>query len=98
MEANPTRNTLHEMAASSGSEEEISILQVLFNAYAENDSTKYEDVNRNFQNLYALLDGISNETQDAVTDAVCNLCLACEYAGFVGGMQATIRLVRELNL
>lgn len=98
MEENPTRNTLQETATSNNFKKESSILQVLFNAYSEGDNAEHEDVNRNFQNLYDLLDDISTETQDAVIDVVCNLCVACEYAGFVGGMQTAIRLVEELNI
>ena len=98
MDAIPKRNILPDGAADRGPEDEASVLEVLFEAYVEHDGTEHAGVKRCFRNLYALFDSIPNGKLEAVTDAVCDLCQTCEYAGFVGGMQTAFRLARELSI
>ena len=98
MADNPVKNVTPDEAADRGPEEDSSALEVLFEAYVEHDGAEHADVKRCFRNLYALFDSIPNDKLEAVTDAVCDLCQTCEYAGFVGGMQTAFRLARKLSI
>lgn len=98
MAENPAKNVTPDGAADRAPEEETSVLEVLFEAYVEHDGAEHADVKRCFRNLYALFDSIPNDKLEAVTDAVCDLCQTCEYAGFVGGMQTAIRIACELSI
>lgn len=98
MAEKPEKNVTPDGAADRGPEGDASVLEVLFEAYVEHNGAEHADVKRCFRNLYALFDSIPNDKLETVTDAVCDLCQTCEYAGFVGGMQTAIRLARELSI
>ena len=98
MAENHAKNVTPDGAADRGPGEETPVLEVLFEAYVEHDGADHADVKRCFNNLYALFDSIPNDKLEAVTDAVCDLCQTCEYAGFVGGMQTAFRLACELSI
>lgn len=98
MAENPAKNVTQNRAADRGLSDENSILEVLFDAHIAKENAEHDTVKQCFQNLFALLDNVSEDGMEAVTDAVCELCKNCEYAGFVGGMKTAIRLGYELNI
>ena len=90
--------TKTEGAATCGPKRNDSVLKVLFDAYLETNSEELEDALRCYSNLRTLLDGISHEKMEDLTDAMNILCDACEYAGFIGGIHTGMRLASELNI
>lgn len=98
MAENPAKKVTQDGAADRGPEDENSVLEVLFDAHMAKENTEHDAVKQCFRNLFALLDNVSEDQMEAVTDAVCELCKNCEYAGFVGGMKTAIRLTYELNI
>ena len=85
-------------AADCGPKVENSVVEVLFDVHMQKENAEHDNVKQCFRNLFGLLDNMSYDDLEAVTDAVCNLCETCEYAGFVGGMKSGIQLARELNI
>lgn len=98
MAENPVKNVTRDGAANRGPEDENSVLEVLFDAHMAKENAEHDTVKQCFRSLFALLDNLSEDELEAVTDAVCELCKNCEYAGFVGGMKTVIRLAYELNI
>ncbi len=98
MEQCTRTSVITEGAASSGPGNKNSVFEVLFDAHMEKENAEHGSVKQCFRNLFALLDSVSEDELEAVTDAVCELCEYCEYAGFVGGMKTAIRLAYELNI
>lgn len=98
MAENPVKNVTQNGAADCGPNDENSVLEILFDAHMAKENAEHDTVKHCFRNLFALLDSVSEEEMEAVTDAVCELCKNCEYAGFVGGMKTAIRLAYELNI
>ena len=98
MNNQPSATTKTEGAANCGPERNDSVQKVLFDAYLETNSTERENLLRCFMNLYDLLDSISHEKMEDLTDAMNILCDACEYAGFIGGIHTGMRLASELNI
>lgn len=98
MAENPVKNVTQNGAADRGPGDENSVLEVLFDAHMAKENAEQDTVKQCFQNFFALLDSVSEDELETVTDAVCELCKNCEYAGFVGGMKTAIRLAYELNI
>lgn len=98
MAENPVKNVTQSGAADRGLWDENSVLEVLFDAHMAKTNAEQDIVKQCFRNLFALFDGVSEDKLEAVTDAVCELCKNCEYAGFVGGMKTAIQLACELSI
>lgn len=86
----PVKNVTPDGAADRGLGDENSVLEILFDAHMAKENAEHDTVKQCFRNLFALLDSVSEDELEAVTDAVCELCKNCEYAGFVGGMKTAI--------
>lgn len=98
MAENPVKNVTQNGAADRGPNDENSVLEILFDAHMSKENAEHNTVKQCFRNLFALLDEVSEAELETITDAVCELCKNCEYAGFVGGMKTAIRLAYELNI
>ena len=98
MEKDVITTTIPEGTTDCGPKEKSPIFKALFDAYVEMDRAEHVDAKHSFRNLYALLDNIPYDKPKTVTDAVCDLCQTCEYAGFVSGMQTAIRPASELRI
>lgn len=75
-----------------------SILEMLYDIYAECNSFDNEVIREEFHKLYRMLNGIPLKEKDKITDPVCALCRDHEMAGFIYGVQVGIRLVRKVKL
>lgn len=98
MAENPAKDVTPNGAADRGPGDENSVLEILFDAHMAKENAEHDTVKQCFRNLFALLDGVSEDKLEAVTDAVCELRKNCEYEGFVGGIKTAIRLAYELNI
>jgi len=68
-----------------------SLLEMLYDVYAESNSFDNEAIRKDFHKLYRLLNGIPLKEMDKIADPVCALCRDHEMAGFIHGVQAGIR-------
>lgn len=98
MAENPVKKVTPDGVADCGPMDENSVLEILFDAHMVKENAEHDTVKQCFRNLFTLLDSVSEDEMEAVTDAVCELCKNCENAGFVGGMKTAIRLAYELNI
>jgi len=75
-----------------------SILEMLYDIYAESNSFDNEIIWADFHKLYRLLNGIPLKEMDKITDPVSVLCRDHEMVGFIHGVQVGIRLAQEAKI
>ncbi len=75
-----------------------SILEMLYDIYAECNSFDNEIIREDFHKLYRLLNGMPLKEIDKITDPVSVLCRDHEMAGFIHGVQVGIRLAQEAKM
>ncbi len=75
-----------------------SILEMLYDIYAESNSFDNEIIREDFHKLYWLLNGMPLKEMDKITDPVSVLCRDHEMAGFIHGVQVGIRLAQETKI
>ena len=74
-----------------------SILEVLFDAYNESSGFDNAAIKADFEALYRLMNGKPLKEIDEIIYAVCTLCRDHERAGFIHGVQISVRLLQELE-
>ena len=74
-----------------------SILEVLFDAYAESSGFDNATIKADFEELYRLMNGKSLKEIDEIIYTVCTLCRDHEKAGFIEGVKVGTSLTKELN-
>lgn len=75
-----------------------SLLELLFNAYTECNGFDNEVIRRDFNELYAAINGKTLREMDQIIYPVCTLCRDHEKTGFEEGVKVGIRLAQEINL
>lgn len=75
-----------------------SILEMLYDIYAESNCFDNEVIREDFHRLYRLLNGMPLKEMDKITDLVRVLCRDHEMAGFIHGVQVGIRLAQETKI
>ena len=79
------------------SDEEETLLEMLFDAYTECNGFDNDTIRRDFNALYRTMHGKSLREIDAVIYPVCTLCRDHEKAGFTVGVRVGVRLLNELR-
>ena len=80
------------------SDDAESLLELLFDAYTECNGFDNDVIRRDFNELYATMNGKTIREMDEIIYPVCTLCRDHEKAGFEEGIKVGIRLAQEINL
>lgn len=74
-----------------------SLLEMLFNAYTEFNGFDSSAIRKDFDELYAAMNGKTLREMDEVIYPVCTLCRDHEKTGFIEGVKVGVRLAQELD-
>ncbi|MBQ8611398.1 MAG: hypothetical protein IJ412_06780 [Oscillospiraceae bacterium] len=88
------RNRIAQMPMPEDAE---SLLELLFDAYTECNGFDNEVIRRDFNALYAAMNGKTIREMDEIIYPVCTLCRDHEKAGFEEGIKVGFRLAQEIN-
>lgn len=72
------------------------VLDQLYQAYAESHESDPLEIRDGFKELYDLLGGLPLEDNNAVWNLCCQLCTAYEHKAFLDGLQYGAHLISEL--
>ena len=72
------------------------VLDQLYQAYAESHESDPPEIRDGFKELDALLDSLPLNDNNAVWNLCCQLCTAYEYKAFIDGLQYGAHLILEL--
>ena len=81
----------------SGDSDCKTVLDQLYQAYAESHESDPPEIRDGFKELDTLLSELSLEDNNAVWNLCCQLCTAYEHKAFVDGVQYGSSLILELN-
>ena len=73
------------------------VLDQLYQAYAESHESDPPEIRDGFKELDDLLGDLSLENNNAVWNLCCQLCTAYEHKAFIDGLQYGAYLIQELN-
>ena len=73
------------------------ILDQLYQAYAESHESDPPDIRDGFKELEEFLCGLPLEDNNAVFNLCCRLCIAYEHKAFIDGLQYGAHLILELH-
>ena len=73
------------------------VLDQLYQAYAESHESDPPEIRDGFKELDDLLGELSLDNNNAVWNLCCQLCTAYEHKAFVDGLQYGAHLMRELK-
>ena len=73
-----------------------SVLEQLYQAYAESHESDPAEIDNGFQELEELLAGLPLKDNNAVFNLCCRLCSAYERKAFLDGLQYGSHLISEL--
>ena len=73
------------------------VLDQLYQAYAESHESDPSEIRDGFKELDDLLGSLSLDDNNAVWNLCCQLCTAYEHKAFVAGLQYGAHLIRELQ-
>ncbi len=79
-----------------GDDENETVLDQLYQAYAESHESDPVEISEGFRDLEYYLCGIPLDDNNAVFMLCCRLCTAHERKGFLDGLQYGAHLIREL--
>lgn len=79
-------------------EDTEALLELLFDAYTECNGFDNDVIRRDFNELYAVMNGKTIREMDEIIYPVCTLCRDHEKAGFEEGVKVGIRLAQELSI
>ena len=74
-----------------------SVLEQLYQAYAESHESDPAEIDNGFQELEAFLAGLPLKDNNAVFNLCCHLCSAYERKAFLDGLQYGAHLISELR-
>ena len=80
-----------------GSSDSETVLDRLYQAYAESNETDPSEIKESFNELDKLLESLSLENNNAVFILVLSLCTAYEHKAFLDGLQYGAHLILELH-
>ena len=75
----------------------VSVLEQLYQAYAESHESDPPEIRNGFKELDALLEQLSLDDNNAVWNLCCQLCTAYERKAFRDGLQYGAQLILELK-
>lgn len=78
-------------------EDAETLLELLFDAYTECNGFDNDVIRRDFNELYAAMNGKTIREMDEIIYPVCTLCRDHEKAGFEEGIKVGFRLAQEIN-
>ena len=81
----------------SGDSDCETVLDQLYQAYAESHENDPREIRDGFKELDKFLEGLSLDNNNAVWNLCCQLCTAYEHKAFVDGIKYGARLVMELK-
>ena len=73
------------------------VLDQLYQAYAESHESDPQEIRAGFKELDDLLGSLPLDDNNAVWNLCCQLCTAYEHKAFVAGLQYGAHLIRELQ-
>ena len=73
------------------------VLDQLYQAYAESHESDPPEIRDGFKELDALMDSLPLDDNNAVWNLCCQLCTAYEHKAFIDGLQYGAHLIQELN-
>ena len=73
------------------------VLEQLYQAYAESHESDPPEIRNGFKELDDLLGSLPLEDNNAVWNLCCQLCTAYEHKAFLDGLQYGVHLMRELK-
>ena len=73
------------------------VLDQLYQAYAESHESDPPEISEGFKELDDLLGNLSLEDNNAVWNLCCQLCTAYEHKAFIDGLQYGTYLMQELQ-
>ena len=74
-----------------------SILVLLYEAYNAVNTMDDDRIKADFNALYQAMNGMELREMDKIIYPVCTLCRDHERAGFIHGVQISVRLLQELE-
>ena len=74
------------------------VLDQLYQAYAESHESDPSEIRNGFKELDALLEHLSLDDNNAVWNLCCQLCTAYERKAFLDGLKYGAHLIRELDM
>ena len=80
----------------SGDSDCKTVLEQLYQAYAESHESDPPEIGEGFKELDDLLGSLPLEDNNAVWNLCCQLCTAYEHKAFIDGVQYGALLIREL--
>ena len=72
------------------------VLDQLYQAYAESHESDPPEIRDNFKELDKLLGALPLDDNNAVFNLCCSLCAAYEHKAFIDGIQYGVHLMKEL--
>ena len=78
--------------------DEYSVLEMLFECYNEQSGFDNDQIRRDFEALYEVMNGKPLREQDEVVYATCTLCRSHAEQGFVTGIKVGMRLAQEAGI
>ena len=72
------------------------VLDQLYQAYAESHESDPPEIRNGFKELDDLLGNLSLENNNAVFNLCCRLCSAYEHKAFIDGLQYGAHLIKDL--
>ena len=73
------------------------VLDQLYQAYAESHESDPPEIRNGFKELDDLLGSLSLDDNNAVWNLCCQLCTAYEYKAFIDGLHYGVQLMKELH-
>ena len=80
----------------SGDSDCETVLDQLYQVYAESHESDPPEIHKSFKELDSLLGNLSLDDNNAVWNLCCRLCTAYEHKAFIDGLQYGAHLMREL--
>ena len=81
----------------SGNSDCKTVLDQLYQAYAESHESDPPEISNSFKELEEFLCVLPLDDNNAVFNLCCRLCSAYEHKAFVDGLQYGVHLIRELT-
>lgn len=91
------RKHISEHAPNYGDWDAHSVLEMLYVAYSDYNTTGPDEVQSIFHKLRLLLDDMPEKSVEQVFDMVCDLCSDHERSGFTEGVKLGVHLADELH-
>ena len=81
----------------SGDSDCETVLDQLYQAYAESHESDPPEICNGFKELDSLLDSLPLDDNNVVWNLCCQLCTACEHKAFIDGLQYGAYLMQNLK-